>query len=183
MIKKPHSLHHAIHSSPSKSKTHLLVSFLSAEDVRGAYLQPWRCSATACSSVPIPMVIASQCVTWLPGILPKSRKTQSASVAPKALDNATCWTSAANSNGTPSIIVLSGNRTCLHHSANSGVTGGLNQGEKLAERGSLATVGRPLANTKKKSWKMIVNPDVDGYIKIRKILRKMQKTTYWKPKE
>ena len=47
-----------------------------------------------------------------------------------------------------------------------------------AERGPLASVGDLLVNTQKKSWEMIVNPDVDGYtetINQRKILQKTQK--------
>jgi len=38
----------------------------------------------------------------------------------------------------------------------SGVTEGLSQGEQLSWRS-------PLANNQKKSWKMIVDPDVDVY--------------------
>jgi len=61
----------------------------------------------------------------------------------------------------------------------SGVTRDLSQGENLAERGRLATVGDPLANNQKKTWEMMVHPNVVGYtktIKHRKILRKTQNT-------
>jgi len=52
--------------------------------------------------------------------------------------------------------------------------------ENLAERGPLATVRGPLANTqKKKTWELMVNPVVDGYTKTLnfwKIIRKRQKS-------
>jgi len=54
----------------------------------------------------------------------------------------------------------------------------LSQGENVAERGPQFTVRGPLANTRKKTWKMMASPHVDGYIKTlnhRKILRKMKK--------
>jgi len=53
----------------------------------------------------------------------------------------------------------------------SGVTRCLSQGNNSAARG-------PLANTQKKNWEMIANPDVDGNTKTvnhRKALRKRQK--------
>jgi len=53
----------------------------------------------------------------------------------------------------------------------SGVTGGLTQGGNLAKSG-------PLASTQAKTWEMMVNLDVGGYIKTinhRNIIRKMQK--------
>ena len=70
----------------------------------------------------------------------------------------------------------------------SGVTTGLSQGGgNLAEGGQLATVGRPLVNTQKNSWEIIVNPDgirMCLLAKISKTPRKTQKTTtYWKPKK
>jgi len=43
----------------------------------------------------------------------------------------------------------------------NGVTRGLSQGEYLAERGSLATVWSPLANTQKTNLREMVNLDVD----------------------
>ena len=51
-------------------------------------------------------------------------------------------------------------------------------GGNLAETGPLTTVRGALANTRKKSWEMVVNLDLGGYTKtlhIRKIFRKMQK--------
>jgi len=45
-----------------------------------------------------------------------------------------------------------------------------------AERGPLASVEDLLVNTQKKTWEMMVNPDVDGYTKTpnqHKILQKM----------
>ena len=51
-------------------------------------------------------------------------------------------------------------------------------GENVAERGPLATVGGPLANTQKKNLEMMVNPGVGGYTKTlnhRKILWKKHK--------
>jgi len=52
---------------------------------------------------------------------------------------------------------------------------GLSQEENLAERGPLVTVGGPLAKTRKKTWKMMVNPDVDGYTKTLKSLESTPK--------
>ena len=63
-----------------------------------------------------------------------------------------------------------------------GITKGLIQVDNLAERGPLATVGGP----PEKNLRNGGEPDVDCYTKTpnhRKILRKTQKTTYWKPKE
>ena len=42
-----------------------------------------------------------------------------------------------------------------------GVTRGLSQWESLAEGGPLTNVGDQLANTQRKTWEMIVNPDFD----------------------
>ena len=44
----------------------------------------------------------------------------------------------------------------------SSVTGGLSQEGDLAERGPLAAVGGPLASTQKKTWEMVVDPDMEG---------------------
>ena len=51
--------------------------------------------------------------------------------------------------------------------------------QNLAERAPLATVGDQLANTQKKTWEMVMNPDVDGYTKTLnhgKIFPKLQKS-------
>jgi len=52
---------------------------------------------------------------------------------------------------------------------------GLSQGRNLAETRLLTTLENLLANTKKKTWEMMVNQDVDGYTKTphrRKMLKK-----------
>jgi len=50
-------------------------------------------------------------------------------------------------------------------SIKSGVTKGLIQVGNLAERGPLATVGGPLANTQKRTWEMMVNRMLIAIIK------------------
>jgi len=44
----------------------------------------------------------------------------------------------------------------------SGVTKVLSQGGKLRLKGPLATAQGSLPNTQKKTWEMMVNPDVGG---------------------
>jgi len=69
-------------------------------------------------------------------------------------------------------------------SAVSGVSRGLNQEGRRSWKGSTGHCRGSLANTQKKNWEMVVNPDVDGYTKIQnhgKILQKVKKN-YWKPK-
>jgi len=66
----------------------------------------------------------------------------------------------------------------FHWCVVSGVNKGLSQGGNFAEGVLLATVEGPLANTQRKSWEMVVNPDMDICTKhrnCRKILGKTQK--------
>ena len=60
-------------------------------------------------------------------------------------------------------------------STESEVFKGLIQVGSLADRGPLATVGAPLANTQKIIWEMMVNLIWIAILNLRKVLRKMQK--------